>query len=186
MTAPPTIFSTPKTSPKKMIPEVTLVMMIRYWCGRLALPPPQEFRILASMAPIYDPEESRGLGSLYHHHVVLGVVYLHGYAQVVPGLVFVCHLQRDLHRGLLLAVPVSAQLQGGVGIEAPGTEVTWTAQTLEDGPDVSHTVFVPQHDWHPYRVADDVGFRFPLFGGQLAPLGSVSGPPRKALTYSLI
>ena len=31
ITAPPTIFSTPSTSPKKTIPEVTPVMVMRYW-----------------------------------------------------------------------------------------------------------------------------------------------------------
>src|SRR5215207_8347517 len=55
---------------------------------------------------VHDTEDLGGFGILYHDHVALGVVGLYSHAQVIARLVFVSHLQRCLHRGLLLTSPV--------------------------------------------------------------------------------
>ena len=73
------------------------------------------------LAPkVHDTEDLGGLGVLNHHHVALGVVGLDGHTEVVARLVFVSHLKRRLHLGLLLTSPVTAQLQRVVGVEAIG------------------------------------------------------------------
>jgi hypothetical protein len=54
------------------------------------------------LAPkVHYAEDLGGLGVLYHHHVALGVLCLDGHAEVIAWLVFVSHLKRRLHRGLL-------------------------------------------------------------------------------------
>jgi hypothetical protein len=135
---------------------------------------------------VHDTENLGGFGVLYHDHAALGVVDLYGHAQVGARLVFVLHLQRGLHRGLLLPSPVAPKLQGIVGVEAPGSQVSRLAHAPEDGPDMGHPIVVPQLQGHPYRVVSSVRLRLRSVGWQAVYLLHRYSERPKELPKSLI
>src|SRR5215213_3903124 len=88
---------------------------------------------------------------------------------------FVSHLKRRLHRGLLLPSSVTTQLQRVVGVETPWSQVTGSTHAPEDGPDVGHTLLVSECDRHPYRVVYGVCLRLRWVGWQAYPPASLIG-----------
>src|SRR5829696_8059498 len=124
---------------------------------------------------VHDTEDLGGFGILYHDHVALGVLGLYSHAQVIARLVFVSHLQRCLHRSLLLTSPVTTQLQRIVGIESPGSQVSGAAYASEDSPHVGHPIVAPKSQGYPYRVVHGVGLRLRSVGWQALPPASLFG-----------
>src|SRR5215216_897803 len=122
---------------------------------------------------VHDTEDLGGLGVINHHHVALGVVGVDGHTEVVAWLVFVSHLKRRLHRGLLLTSPVTTQLQRVVGVETAGSQVTGSTHAPEDGPDVGHILLVSECDRRPYRVVHSVCLRLRSVGWQADPPASL-------------
>src|SRR4029453_14060017 len=103
------------------------------------------------------------------------VVGLDGHTEVVAWLVIISHLKRRLHRGPLLTSPVTTQLQRVVGVETPGSQVTGSTHTPEDGPDMGHTLLVSECDRDPYRVVNVVCLRLCWVGWQADPPASLIG-----------